>query len=742
MICDKYAGYTPPSRAKSAAMLLAAWIAGLAILSAFIFMNAREAEAATLFISGGGAGQTVGDAQPWIAPGEGGEHASGGLSDEVIGFGGGAYVGDGTNPIPADQPQFEGIIDLPAGFSGGDAEAGNGQFVAGGVHGGNALFTVTETIFEGWDIRLEGGQGSSRDEEEFRESVAARGGDATFEARNSTVVTDSLTVISGRSGEHTSGDEPLEPGPGGAARAYIGTLRGTAGGDAAYTFVKNDGELEVEIGALDATRGDVTFTVDGILSAGDDVSVGTLDLGGGNTFILTGLNNEGITTGDLNIHTFNVRGEAAFEGHLDAEGKIMNFYLPHDVAANYTMLTIKDGIANIGDATVHIHVGIVRSGGSPLLQTGDRVILINAVDAEGGLTGEPANRFARSRGKVGSLLRAEFEIDVVEDEELLVATLLRYLAGPGSEMVVIGNLADAALVTKGADLIAGPGIAAAVGAEHGHEVFAIVSAGKTSYDTSPSLDLSSTHLVTGVSRGVDFAPGRLTFGPFFEYASGSYDTQGLFDGGLIRSDGDVRYVGGGVLARMDFNRAENALGRFYAEASGRAGSVRNEFNSFGLDDILGNNAQFTSESTYFGLHTGLGYSLDLSERSSLDFYGKYFWTRIGGDSVLVSTGEHVNFQDVNSHRLRFGGRFSHSMSQFVRGYVGAAWEHEFDGKAGAFADGYSLGSSSLSGSTGIGELGLLMTPSPTMPLFIDLGIQGYTGSREGVTGRLEVRWEF
>ena len=49
---------------------------------------------------------------------------------------------------------------------------------------------------------------------------------------------------------------------------------------------------------------------------------------------------------------------------------------------------------------------------------------------------------------------------------------------------------------------------------------------------------------------------------------------------------------------------------------------------------------------------------------------------------------------------------------------------------------------SLRGDTGIGELGLAFTPSQTLPLSFDLGVQGYVGKREGVTASLQAKWEF
>jgi hypothetical protein len=49
---------------------------------------------------------------------------------------------------------------------------------------------------------------------------------------------------------------------------------------------------------------------------------------------------------------------------------------------------------------------------------------------------------------------------------------------------------------------------------------------------------------------------------------------------------------------------------------------------------------------------------------------------------------------------------------------------------------------SLRGDTGMGELGFTLKPSATLPLSFDLGIQGYVGKREGVTGSLQAKFEF
>ena len=82
------------------------------------------------------------------------------------------------------------------------------------------------------------------------------------------------------------------------------------------------------------------------------------------------------------------------------------------------------------------------------------------------------------------------------------------------------------------------------------------------------------------------------------------------------------------------------------------------------------------------------------------------------------------------------------MNEHVSPYIGAAYEREFDGKARATTNGFDIPAPSIRGDTGIGEIGLTLTPSKNLPLSIDLGVQGYVGKRQGVTGSLQVKWTF
>jgi outer membrane autotransporter protein len=253
--------------------------------------------------------------------------------------------------------------------------------------------------------------------------------------------------------------------------------------------------------------------------------------------------------------------------------------------------------------------------------------------------------------------------------------------------------------------------------------------------------MKSFSVMAGLSWAAETDAGTLTIGGFAEYGNGSYDTYNSFPGAAeVKGGGDTKYVGGGVLLRMDFKGAES--GNFYLEASGRAGSIRNEYESPDIVDASGTRARYDSSSAYGGFHLGAGRIFNLSEKVSLDFYGKYFWTRQKGDRAVLSTGEIIEFEDADSSRARAGGRLWVKANDHISPYFGAAYEYEFGGAADAKIDGLAMRSPSMKGGTGVAELGLSIVPSKDFPLVFELGVQGYAGKMQGVTGSLMAKLRF
>ena len=520
--------------------------------------------------------------------------------------------------------------------------------------------------------------------------------------------------------------------------------------------------------AIDDFFGELTALDVGLLKSGE----GTLFLAGNNkylgpTVVAGGNISLGVAgqadgaarlAGDVYVEragTFSgngfVRGDLDFKGLLSPGFPSMqgNLTVNGDIAGGGELFSRiwADGRVNmlVGKSAVFLDGTQVTlsdlAGGDGLPASRYRL-----VESEtGALAGTPINDTSVSRQ--GVTLLHEFRL--LSDARGLYAEKFRTSATPGSKALSEGFLAGLTLMNLNADLAAGQGMAEAVqsarraGIETGMGLgaFGALSAGKLRYNTGSHVDMASFSLMTGLSLGGDLRPGHLTTGVFFEYGNGSYDTYNSFSNAAsVHGDGETRLVGGGVLGRMDF--INTGPGHFYSEASARAGNVHNEYDSSDLRDASGLKAEYDSSSAYYGFHVGAGYAWDITDAATLDLYGKYFWTRQEGDSVRLSSGDPVTFKDVDSSRLRLGTRLTFAINEYVSPYVGAAWEHEFEGKAKAVTNGYGIEAPGLKGDTGIGELGLSLAPSQTLPLSFDLGVQGYAGNRQGVTGSLQIRFAF
>jgi autotransporter-associated beta strand protein len=521
---------------------------------------------------------------------------------------------------------------------------------------------------------------------------------------------------------------------------------------------------------------EATLTDDGILDgiihgSGDLAKIGdgTLTLGGANTY--TGLTDVregtlalspgGRISEQLALHagtTFDAGGndvrlsrleahwQATYTGDLDTSGGTMRFYLPADVAPLGGALLTVTGKAEIDGSFVALDLG-----GRPRADLLPGHVL-TLIDASGGISGTPYN--SQATGRLG-ITRA-WEADLWTDSGKLYAGVTHLGASEESKALSEGYLAGMSLINQASDLVAGSGMIEAVGASRrtvragtgqGYSLaaFGTISGGWSRYETGSHVDMSSFSLMTGLSVGLgDPNAGRVftTIGAFFEYGNGSYGTYNSFSNAAsVHGDGDIHYLGGGILIRMEVR--DTGPGSFYVEASGRMGVSYNKYNSSDLrDSTTGVMANYDSSSVYYGFHFGTGYIWNITDRASLDIYGKYFLTHQKGDEVTLANGDPVHFDSVNSQRLRLGLRFSYTINDYIKPYIGAAYEREFDGKACASTYGYAIDTPSMRGDTGIGELGFTLTPSADLPLSFDFGIQGYIGKRKGVTGSFQIKFEF
>jgi hypothetical protein len=635
---------------------------------------------------------------------------------------GGTVYGNGTNADGTGSP--------PDSTATGYSVTVNSGGSASNVYGGSAFNASGVATAQDNRVTVNGGS----------VDVNVRGGNASADAFGATAQDNRVTVNSGSVRTVSGG------------YAYSNTSDATATGNSVIISGGSvDGPVYGGNVAINSGTGTATATGNSITISGSPTFAQTAKLYGGFSDNRgTGLS-DAFAGNTLNIKTSDLKVPGLYNFEQ------LNFYLPATLKAKANggaPMLIVTGTAQLSENAdgsgnqATVNVGI--EGASTPLKKGDQVVLIDADR----LTGAPANTTVDGQAMPGVMQQGvtlEYDFAITRDGDTLLATVTGPDSGSHSgpvkqqtKALSEGWLAGVPLVNQTTDFLAGKGIpwakaasrTATGGAGSGFGFFGGVSGGWNRYNTGSHIDMSSLSLIAGLAWGADVTPGRLTVGAFVEYGNGSYDTYNSFSNAAsVHNDGDVEHIGGGVLGRFDANCGG------YVEASARVGSVTNEYKGRDLRDGLGRNANYDADSTYYGLHAGLGYVWQFTDKASLDLYGKYFWTRQNGDSVHLSTGEPVKFKDVDSSRMRFGGRLAYAVSACVSPYVGAAWEHEFDGRARATTNGLGIAAPSLKGDTGIGELGLTLKLSTT-PLSFDLGVQGYAGKREGVTGSLQARFEF
>lgn len=511
-----------------------------------------------------------------------------------------------------------------------------------------------------------------------------------------------------------------------------------------------DGAVKVNIGTLDATLSNVNLDPTNDLSY-FHVGKAVVSNGWHPTGNILRLDNRvSPDPADFSVDTVQVLGKGRLEvtrgpsptiGHLDAHGAglsiLSQVYLTNQWADG---LGLPNGIsiatvdtANITNTALSVDD---RNGPLGMTRRSDVAELLRTND--GGLTANIKHYRTESyRGDAYSLeVRGGNRVDLTLTSDVLKA-------------YAEARAANLAFLNQGSDLIMsqGFGSALAVTASPGWKAgtFGALSGGWSRYDTGSHVDVKGLSMLVGVGVGNDAGPGRFAAGIFFEAGWGSYNTYNAFSNGDVEGDGNTDYYGGGLLARYDVT--SDTLKGLYVDFAARVGHTSTDFNS---DDIkytssipngfLGD-ADFDINSMYYGLMAGIGYQWSLTEKATLDLSGHFIWTHQESDSTDVYFND-VTFDDANSLRLRLGGRFSYAVSDNFSPYIGAYWDYEFDGEAKAKVNGWKVDSPDLEGSTGVGELGLTLRPVADSGFSMDLGVQGYVGVREGVTGSLQLKYEF
>ena len=445
----------------------------------------------------------------------------------------------------------------------------------------------------------------------------------------------------------------------------------------------------------------------------------------------------------------------------------LHFYVPAGTTAadQETMLTL-DNVTPLPGAAAgapttkdlsHVNVGVKFAGNRPSLKVGDAVSLMKVYE---GNTTDATHAVAitsdtplvnKTTGMQGVSLRYNFDLLTREAEagsgknNELYATVTSASVNPDTKSLAETRAASLAFLTSGSDLLTDAAMTAAMevaatpasesqagrarvdGAPKEYRMWAVQNVSSMRLNSGSHVDAKGWGLNLGFAKQRVSGRNTLTYGPFVEYGKGSYDSY-LDDG--LHGSGNMDYLGVGVMAK---SQSENGA---YVEGSVRVGRVKSDY----AGTIDNTHTTYDSSSTYYAGHLGVGQEKQLKNGNVIDTYAKYFFTHQGGDTAKLSTGEVYDFDAADSHRIRFGTRYT-SKKGDASFYTGLAYEYEFGNDIAASFEGYNTPSPSLTGGTGILELGYRFTPQNGRATY-GIQLMGMTGKRRGISGGVQMHWAF
>ena len=624
------------------------------------------------------------------------------VEDNTVNISGDAEVGSVYGGCGSDADVHKNAVNISGGTVSQDVYGGNS---AGGNANGN---TVTIT---GGTVGTESGW------------AGIRGGSSSSGTANNNTVTISGGTI----------NNDIWGGMGATADGNTVTISGEN-----TVFLSTKG-----IHGAAAMTGDATNNTVNILTP---VSV---------AYLYGGLNEAGGTTKSTG-NTLNIAAKNVSTKIID-KFQNMNFYLPSDIANNDTMLTVNGGTeTDVEGVTFGVAAlsGVKLEKGNTVnlitnpsgltmddtLKTTDSATLAKAEFlSANSLTTDDAYELSISKKDANTIIATVDNVTEKKAPEEAVGDILKSpvetragvvtLLNAGTDMLVsqgMANAADAAAAERSG------GNAAAAPRAGGFAPFAAVGLGNLRAESGSHVDTKSIGLNLGFAREIENKSGKLLVGPVVEYGHGSYDS---YQDNGITADGKSSYWGIGVIAKQTNNNG------FYYEGSIRAGRTKSDY---GSDNVKpGTHVSYDSSATYWALHLGAGKLVDIGHSNTLDYYGKYFYSHTGSDSVFLNgANETANFDAVNSHRIRLGARLTHALNEKNKIYGGLAWQYEFNGDARAT---YSVSgeapSPSVKGSSGMIELGWQVKPGKS-PMTIDLGVTGWVGKQRGITANVQANWTF
>ena len=408
----------------------------------------------------------------------------------------------------------------------------------------------------------------------------------------------------------------------------------------------------------------------------------------------------------------------------------INFNIPSNVQSGDTILTLTDGEVNISNSSVNANIT-----GNTALNSGDKINLIG--------TAENLNYGGEGSVNVseGSTLNYE-NSTVAQDGNNLVLTLGDAKVNENTKAFAQGVLNTSGTLSRGTDRLIdwippeelddavadGEKVSDYVNNNFG--IFANLDASKLRIKTGGSsyVDSKGGGMNLGLARAIEDSHGGSTvFAPLVDYGKTSFDSY-LTDG--THGKGHSRYFAGGVIGRKIWNNG------FYLEGSFRGGSSKTDF---GSDDLK---SSYSEDTPVFAGHIRTGKLWRINKNNLLHVYGIYSHNHVNGFSANLSSGEHYDFDSVDSGKFRLGYKLTSRVSNLSKIYMGLAYQYEFNGSTSAHYKNFTTTEAEVKGSSGMLELGWQLHNQKDSAWFVDFNCTGWIGIQKGVTASAKIKKSF
>ena len=306
-------------------------------------------------------------------------------------------------------------------------------------------------------------------------------------------------------------------------------------------------------------------------------------------------------------------------------------------------------------------------------------------------------------------------------------------ANPETDALIESSLSSYGTLFAADDLFVDTVMRSRTGGHDG--LFAAARAGTWDLDSRGDTDTTIVSGLVGYAAHI----AQTEFGGFIEMGHATYDVRTYNGLANVSGAGKHNYAGVGLYVNQSL-----PVEGWQVTAYLKGGAFSNRYDA----QLAGVTTELDRTRAYWGAHLGTHFDYQIAKLRGRAFIS-YFYDGVDSMSFNVKghdgvEGARFEYDALNAHRVQLGSLFEYDYSPTHRPYFGFALEQtlkaEASGQAHDSQGEISLRSSDLEGTTGILSAG--WTYEGNDGFSFEFGLNGYAGTRNGVSGQIQGNWKF